>query len=174
MIKMLAADKPYRIVTYCCDYAVEVTDIFYAAVHSIDPKVYSLAQQSAWATLPINYRQWAKRLSVKKPFLLLIEEQVVGFMELDDDGHIDCAYVHPHFQQQGVGSLLLTYIINHAQGMGLPVLYVEASMLAKPLFEKFGFKIVRQQTAWRNGLAFVQYVMQRNISFKVKKGKYNA
>ncbi|MGJ8582201.1 MAG: GNAT family N-acetyltransferase [Psychromonas sp.] len=132
-------------------------------MHSISIETYSLAQQAAWAPSPINYQYWATRLSGKKPFLLLSENAVIGFIELESDGHIDCAYVHPDFQQQGGGEFLLTYLIEHANSLRLPLLYVEASLIAKPLFIKCGFKVIKQHTIIRNNQPFIQFLMQKKM-----------
>ncbi|MDN2663062.1 GNAT family N-acetyltransferase [Psychromonas sp. 14N.309.X.WAT.B.A12] len=155
--------KNYQIVTYCSARAKEIIDLFYLAVHSIDPNIYSVAQQYAWAPTPINYQKWFDRLSNKRPFLLLINDKVAGFMELESDGHIDCAYVHPDYQQQGVATHLLLHLVMCAKQSKIPALYVEASIIAKPLFQKLGFKVIKSQTVNRNNEALIQYLMQKQL-----------
>jgi len=126
------------IIEYSSNRAREVTDLFFMSVHAIDSSIYSEEQKIAWAPSPIDYLFWEKRLELKRPYLLLINNQLAGFIELESDGHIDCAYVSPIFQRKGVATRLLKHVINEAKNQKLERLYVEASIVAKPLFERFG------------------------------------
>lgn len=47
----------------------------------------------------------------KKPLIALIENRLVGFIALDADGHIDCAYTLPDFQGQGMASALFEHLL---------------------------------------------------------------
>lgn len=96
-----------QIIEYSSNRAKEIADVFYQAVHSIDSSIYSEEQKRAWAPSPIDYEKWKKRLEIKRPYLLLINDHIAGFIELELDGHIDCTYVLPNFQRKGVASTLL-------------------------------------------------------------------
>lgn len=152
-----------KIIEYSSGWAKETTDIFYQSVHSIDSSIYSEEQKKAWAPLPIDYGKWQKRLELKKPTLLLINEQIAGFIELEPNGHIDCTYVSPYFQKIGVASTLLEYVIKLAKNSGIDHLYVEASIIAKPLFEKFGFVIENENKVIRKKVLLVNYSMRLKI-----------
>lgn len=84
-------------------------------------------------------------------------------MELDPDGHIDCAYVSPLFQRQGVASALLKHVIGVAKKQNIKQLYVEASIMAKPLFESFGFVIKHENQVVRNNIVLLNYTMVKTI-----------
>lgn len=152
-----------KIIEYSSNRAKEIADLFYMSVHAIDSSVYSEEQKNAWAPSPIDFAAWEKRLKHKKPYLLLIDDQVSGFIELESDGHIDCAYVSPMFQRQGVATALLTYVIEVAQKLGIEQLYVEASIVAKPLFEKFGFLTQHENKVVRNDIVLINYTMTKNL-----------
>lgn len=87
-----------QIRTYQPQDADAIADLYHAAVHAIDPTVYSKEQQEAWAPTPPDKVFWKERLAQKQPFVAWREGRIVGFMELEADGHIDCAYTHPAFQ----------------------------------------------------------------------------
>ncbi|MBL4910758.1 MAG: GNAT family N-acetyltransferase [Alteromonadaceae bacterium] len=148
-----------EIIEYSSGYAKNVADLFYSSVHAIDSSVYSEEQKNAWATSPIDYVAWCRRLDQKKPYLLLINQQLAGFIELESDGHIDCTYVSPKFQRKGVATALLKYVIGRAQKLELQQLYVEASIVAKPLFEKFGFVVKKENRIIRNEIVLCNYSM---------------
>ncbi len=142
--------------------ANEIADLFYSAVHHISPEIYNKKQQDAWAPPP-DYEFWKARLEQKQPFVALINNRVAGFIELDADGHIDCAYTHPDFQRQGVASQLYQYLLEQAYEQKLNRLYVEASLVAKPFFEKQGFTTVQQNKVNRNGEILINFSMEKWI-----------
>ena len=150
-----------KIIEYSSCRAREVAELFYSSVHSIDPNIYSEEQKAAWAPRPINYNKWLVRLGVTRPFLLIINDQVAGFIELEPDGHIDCTYVSPDFQRKGVAKALLNHVIGVAKDANVEKLYVEASVVAKPLFESFGFTVQRKNKVIRNKVVLVNYSMHK-------------
>ncbi|TPE53417.1 GNAT family N-acetyltransferase [Maribrevibacterium harenarium] len=148
---------------YSPDKAREVTNLFYAAVNGIADDVYSPQQKAVWAPEPVNYAAWAARLAQTQPFLAICAGAVVGFMELEADGHIDCTYTHPEFQGRGVASMLYAYLETEAIRKGIGRLYVEASIVAKPFFSKLGFTEVKQNTLQRQGVELVNYSMEKQL-----------
>ena len=155
-----------EIVEYTSERSNEIANLFTKAVHEIDDAIYNKAQKNAWAPQPIDYNKWEKRLARTKPFILLINNQVAGFMELEVDGHIDCAYVHPNYQRQGVASSLLKHVIELAEKTDLKELTVEASIVAKPFFEAFGFVMKNQNKVIRNGVVLINYSMLMKNSYE--------
>lgn len=158
-----AMNTAMNIVEYSNSYSKEVTDVFYQSVHAIDNGLYSLEQKSVWAPYPIDYQKWQTRLRLKSPYVLLINERIAGFIELEDDGHIDCMYVLPKFQRRSVGSELLKYTIHKAKAQGITQLYVEASLVAKPLFERFGFVCKQKNRVRINNVVLENYTMTLRI-----------
>ncbi len=153
-----------EIQTYSEKWAGQIADLFYQSVHAIDPVVYTPAQKEAWAPSPVDYAHWRARLSTKKPFVAIIDNQVVGFIELEADGHIDCTYTHPDFQGRGVASALYDYLLAESKAAGIRRLYVEASLIAKPFFEHRGFVLVKQNEVRRNGVSLINFSMEKYLS----------
>ncbi|ASP38512.1 histone acetyltransferase [Bacterioplanes sanyensis] len=150
-----------QIHAYQAHYVDALVDVFCRAVHQIDERIYSEQQKRAWAPIPADKAFWQRRFATTKPFVALLYQRPVGFLELDAQGHIDSLYVDPDLQQQGIGRLLLTHAIDHAKQQPLPQLTVDASRCAKPLLEQQGF--VEQHTQMRRscGTMLVNHVMQK-------------
>lgn len=146
---------------YADAYAVEIAELFHQSVHAIDASVYTPEEKEAWAPTPPDYSFWAERLKVKQPFVAMLDGSVVGFMELDADGHIDCAYTHPHFQRKGVASALYRRVLEVAQASALTRLYVEASWVAKPFFAYHGFQEVQKNEIERRGVTLINFTMEK-------------
>ncbi|KUI97568.1 GNAT family N-acetyltransferase [Vibrio sp. MEBiC08052] len=153
-----------KIQTYSPEWAREIADLFYQSVHAIDPAIYTPEQKAAWAPAPVNYELWSERLSIKKPFVAIIDNHVAGFIELDSDGHIDCTYTHPNFQGIGVASSLYEHLLSQAKEVGMTRLYVEASLIAKPFFERRGFTVVKQNEVQRNGESLINFSMEKHLN----------
>lgn len=122
-------------------------------------ELYTSNEKEAWAPTPPDYETWEKRLEKKQPLVGLLDNRVVGFIELEIDGHIDCFYVHNKYQNCGIGSSLLEKVIQVANKNGLNSLYTEASIVAEPIFKKFGFVRQRRNRVKLNGQILVNFSM---------------
>ncbi len=73
--------------------AMELANLFHDSVHAIAPEIYSNEEKEAWVPTPPEYTDWKLRLTKKQPFVAIKQNVIVGFIELEDDGHIDCLYI---------------------------------------------------------------------------------
>ena len=86
---------------------------------------------------------------------------MVGFAELEGDGHVDTLYVHHGFQGRRIASRLLARIEAEARRLELSRLYTEASITAEPFFRRRGFLVVRPQLVEVRGRTFRNFVMEK-------------
>lgn len=150
--------RPYRE-----NDARAITELFHDTVHSVNSRDYTQEQLAVWAPHEIDYEHWRRRLGEKKPVVAEINGKIVGFAELDPDGHIDCFYVHKDYQRRKIGQRMLDGIIGNATEMGIRKLYSEVSITGVPFFEKNGFWMVKENTVLRNGIPLVNYVMEKHL-----------
>jgi putative acetyltransferase len=143
--------------------AREIAELFHDTVHSINRRDYTREQLAVWAPHEIDYEYWKRRLGEKKPIVAEIDEKIVGFAELDPDGHIDCFYVHKDYQRRKIGEQMLDRLIGSAKAMGIRRLYAEVTMTAVPFFEKNGFGMIRKNTVLREGVQLRNYVMEKHL-----------
>ena len=139
--------------------ADEIANLFHDSVHSIVSDRYRAEALEAWAPTPPDYAFWRERLCVKRPFVALRAGRIIGFVELEDDGHIDCFYTHKDYQRQGVGKGLYVHLLSVARSRGLSSLHVEASEIAKPFFEREGFRLEKTNRVERGGQILTNYSM---------------
>ncbi|AMV16696.1 GNAT family N-acetyltransferase [Planctomyces sp. SH-PL14] len=138
-----------------------VAEIFTSAVHEIASQVYTPEQCLAWSAREVNYEHWRKRCELKRPFLGIVDGEVAGFLELDPDGHIDCAYVNPRFQRRGVVTELVQHAVTTCLDLGIARVYVEASICAKPMFEKLGFETTSEDFVRIRDIELLNYRMEK-------------
>lgn len=145
-----------------------IAEIFFRAIHEIACDEYSPEQCHVWSGTQPNPEHWKTRCERKRPFVAVVESQITGFLELDPDGHIDCAYIHPDFKRRGIMTHLVRHAIDTAFSRNLPQVYVEASICIKPLFEREGFEVISDAGVDISGIHLQNYRMElRNP----KKGK---
>jgi ribosomal protein S18 acetylase RimI-like enzyme len=140
-----------------------IMNLFYETVHKINIRDYTPEQVKAWTGEKMDYEFWHKRLQMKLPYVAEKNGEIVGFAELEADGHIDCFYCHYQYQHQGIGSKLLKHLENIAKSQENQRLYAEVSITAKPFFQKHGFTVVREQQVERRGVLFTNYLMEKNL-----------
>ncbi|MFM7408619.1 MAG: GNAT family N-acetyltransferase [Cuspidothrix sp.] len=140
-----------------------IMTLFYDTVHEINIRDYTQEQVSAWTMEGMNYEFWHTRLKAKLPYIAEYNNEIVGFGELDDDGHIDCFYCHSKYQRKGIGSKLLIHIETIAKLRELHRLYAEVSITAKPFFENYGFTVVKEQQVERRGVFLTNYLMEKYL-----------
>lgn len=139
---------------------VAIATIFTRAVHEIGRQDYSAAQCLAWSGRQPNPRHWEKRCELKQPFVSLVGDEIAGFLELDPDGHIDCAYVNPDYQRRGIMTSLVKLAEEVALSRGLPRVFVEASIGARFLFERLGFRVLREREVAIGAVRLRNYEME--------------
>ncbi|MBF2003494.1 MAG: GNAT family N-acetyltransferase [Synechococcales cyanobacterium M58_A2018_015] len=147
--------------------ATAIAQLFHDTVRTINRRDYSAEQVAAWAPDDLNFRDWATVCAQRWTYVAETAGQIVGFAELEPHGHIDCFYCHKDFQGQGIGRRLYEAIEAKAQELELRQLDVEASITAKPFFQRLGFVVVTPQQVTRRGQTFTQtftnYVMTKRI-----------
>ncbi len=150
--------RPYR-----PDDRDRLIDIFRGAVRHVAIRDYSLAQVRAWAPDSIDAEAFGRRRADKPTFVAIIEGEPVGFSDLEPDGHIDMLFVHFRHQSRGVARILLEHVEALARRENMPRLYTEASITARPIFERHGFRVLARQTVAPDGEAMINYRMEKPL-----------
>lgn len=147
------------------DDAPAVADLFYNTILNVNVGDYSADQVKAWAGPAPVPEMWERRINedrgTRRTFVARTEVGIVGFADLESDGHVDMLYVHHEYQACGIATALLGRIEAEARRLGLRRLYAEASITAEPFFRGRGFSMVRPQVVEVRGQKFRNYVMDK-------------
>ncbi len=142
----------------------QIVALFHGTVHAINRGDYTQEQVDAWAPARIDQAAWAAQFAGRCTFVAEEDARIVGFADLESDGHIDRVYCHKDRQRMGIGTMLLVAIEDEARRGGLTRLSVEASITAQSFFERRGFRLIAEQAVVRRGVAFVNYRMEREMA----------
>jgi putative acetyltransferase len=133
--------------------AKRCADIFRASVEELTADDYDADQRQAWASRADDEDAFAARLAGALTLVAVIDGAVVGFASLKGADEIDMLFVDPEFARQGAGVALVDALTRLARSRGAKRLTVEASDVARPLFERQGFiaqkrNLVRKGDEW--------------------------
>jgi putative acetyltransferase len=134
--------------------------IYADAVRSVGPTAYSPDQVKVWSAFAGEMNFSAFILTVNT-YLAVIDDQVVGFCGIADDGHVASIYVRPGWFGEGIASRLLSAALRlHPEPISGRY-YAEASIFSLPLFERFGFRQTGSEQADRYGVTLERFLVER-------------
>lgn len=136
----------------------EMAALFYQTVHSVNAKDYTHEQLDAWATGTVDLAAWDRSFLANYTLIAVAGGTIAGFGDLTAAGYLDHLFVHKDFQSQGVATILCDRLESH---FPLPRLTTQASVTAKPFFEKRGWRVVREQRVERRGILLPNFVMEK-------------
>jgi putative acetyltransferase len=150
---------------YQRDDAAGVADAFYRSVREVAVSDYTAEQVQAWVPQRWDAEREHQRSGDGRLVLVAADErsQVVAFIDLEPDGHIDRLFCAPEAAGRGIASQLYDGIETAAREQGLGRLYTEASELARPFFERKGFVVLERQDKILRGVPIHNYRMAKTL-----------
>lgn len=145
-----------RYVTEDLDAVIEV---FQRAIREVASRDYNPAQIAAWST--VDRDAWEPWRLTRPTWVATDGACVVGFSDLEADGHLDMMFVHPDYQGMGVATLLLRQVAAAAIEQGLKRIFTEASLTARSFFEKRGFVVDAEQVVGKRGAWMTNFRMHK-------------
>ena len=136
--------SPIVVRDYRAQDAPTLRDVFVQAIRVTARAYYSEAQVRAWAAGEFDPVIWQARMDGIQPFVAEVDGRVAGYADVQADGYIDHFFVHPDFGGLGVGRALMEQILARARSQRLHSKVIHA---ARGFFEKFGFRVVRTDSA---------------------------
>ena len=141
----------------------KVADLFHGAVHTICAADYNEAQLNAWAPDGMNLPELENRLAVNYTVVAENDGIVVGFGNTDGQGYFDCLYTHKDYQRIGVATSIADDIEKRLSDKGELVVITDASITAKPFFEKRRYIVLEKKVVECRGQYFINFTMQKAL-----------
>ena len=150
--------------SYHASDAPALGEVFHRAVREGASHRYNRAQVEAWAPHAPNGPKWETRLAEADTVVALEGETRVGFMNLDESGYLDLAFVLPEQMGQGVSDMLYAVLESRARARGVTRLSTQASLMAEPFFARQGWQVVRRQEVEINGVVLKNAWMEKILA----------
>ena len=135
--------------------------LFHTTIHTVNAADYSPAQIQAWSPADRDPIAWRARMQSVKPFVAVIDDEIVGFSDVQDDGLVDFMFVAHDRQGRGIAAALMQEVERRARLLGLESLYAHVSATAKPFFSRRGFAVENEQRVVINDVELTNYLMRR-------------
>jgi L-amino acid N-acyltransferase YncA len=119
--------------------------LYHDTTHIINGKDYTPEQCERWAPAIADMPNWTERIRATNPFVAEDNGRILGFAELEQDGHIDYFYCDHEHQRRGVGSRLYEALEIEARRLKIRRLHAAVSVTAKAFFIRMGFRVVAEQ-----------------------------
>jgi putative acetyltransferase len=160
---MAASQNGFSVRRYEPSDAQATIDIFLRAIREVASKNYSPEQIAAWAKVD-DADVWAQYRASRPTWLALDDSKPIGFTDLKSDGCLDMMFVSPDYQGKGVASLLLATVENAARKQGFQRIFTEASLAARPFFDRRGFVVVTAQQVEKRGQILSNFLMEKTLA----------
>lgn len=141
-----------------------VVRLFTDSVHELTAGAYDETQRFAWASRTPHLDTWRQRLESLETLVAEEGQDLAGFISYDDDGTIDLVFTAPNYARRGIASTLYHEAEQQLIAKGAKELRTEASVVAKPFFERHGFEVVDEQRVTVRGAQFLRYNMRKDLT----------
>jgi putative acetyltransferase len=150
--------------TYRIQDLSPVVRLFTDSVHELTAGAYDETQRFAWASRTPHLDTWRQRLESLETLVAEEGQDLAGFISYDDDGTIDLVFTAPNYARRGIASTLYHEAEQQLIAKGAKELKTEASVVAKPFFERHGFEVVDEQRVTVRGAQFLRYNMRKDLT----------
>ncbi len=139
----------------------KLAELFYQTVHKVNARDYTKEQLDVWASGKVDLEGWNRSFLEHITLVAEEEEIIVGFGDMDKSGYLDRLYVHQDRQGQGIATALVEGVERRAADYETRIFTTQASITARPFFEKQGYRVLRENTVVRSGVALMNFVMEK-------------
>ena len=140
--------------------------LFYQTVHIVNAKDYTKEQLkdytkeqlNVWAPDNINSLEWNESFLKNYTIVVIDNDEIVGFGDIDKTGYLDRLFVHKDHQRKGIASAICHKLEQSIKNMKITT---AVSITAKAFFEQRGYRIVKKQEVIRRGVRLINFLMEK-------------
>lgn len=141
-----------------------MAEIYIDAVCSLAPTAYSPEQVAAWSSWPrVEPEAFQSRLDREHTWVAEYDGVIAAFAQFVAPDHLDFLYTRGHYAGKGLARTLHERLEGIARASGAAILRTEASLLSRPVFRKFGYRVQSIEQVERLGQSFRRFRMQKRL-----------
>ena len=156
--------EPYRVRPGAPADFPGMADLMARSIRALGPERYTPEQVELWASAAHDGERF--RAMVERGLILVAEDgsRLLGFGAITPTGYLTALYVHPEHVRRGIGSTLLTRLVEEARQSGVHRIHTEASDFARGLLIQAGFQPDAEETVRRKGVILRRARMTLSLS----------
>jgi len=137
--------------------------VFRDAIERIAAADYSPAQCRAWAAHVDDEDAFGRRLGEGYTRVAEDDQGLVAFGQLHPADHVEYLYCHSRGRGRGHAAAILGELEAEARRRGQTILCSEASLTARPFFEKHGYRVLAEETVQRGAVGLRRFRMSKSL-----------
>ena len=151
-----------KVRSYRGEDASATLTVFVEAIAETAAVDYSPAQTSAWARPEQRtVVEWDRALQYRNSNLALLEAPIIGFSDVNSEGHIEMMFVTPRHSRRGGAPALLGHLHVYAHARGIRSLSADVSITAHEFFKKHRFTVTTTQHPMTAGMHRTNFRMTK-------------
>lgn len=140
----------------------QIIELFNNSIRNVCKNDYNQAQINVWAKTPetIDRNVWHQTFSQSNSWVVELDNKIVGFINIYNNGYLDKLYVDHKHQRCGIATLLC----DQAENIPTSQVNSDVSKTALPFFTNRGYKVQSEETKIINHVPILRYKMQKKIN----------
>lgn len=156
----------HRIRAYAARDAAALATLFHRSVEGLAQRAYTPDQVAAWSARGGTPEETHARCTDGRAVFVAVDarDRPIAFTDLEPDGHVDMLFCLPEAEGTGAAHAAYRAMEAHARSSGIARLFTEASELARPFFERQGFRVLRRRDFEIGaGVEIHNYAMEKRL-----------
>ena len=143
----------------------DIISLYLDTVTNVNIKDYSFQEIQAWINQGnISKEDFLSKFKSSKCFIAFNDSHLLGFINIFDEGYLDCLYVNKDYINKGIGTRLVIHAINYLKEHSImKLIYSFGSITSKNFFLKLGFVLKRENFVVKNGITLKNYLFEKEI-----------
>ena len=143
----------------------DIISLYLDTVTNVNIKDYSFQEIQAWINQEnISKEDFLSKFKSSKCFIAFNDSHLLGFINIFDDGYLDCLYVNKDYINKGIGTRLVFHAINYLKEHSITkLIYSFGSITSKNFFLKLGFVLKRENIVIKNKISLKNYLFEKEI-----------
>ena len=156
----------YRIRPFRKEDAGALANLAVRAIQTIGPRAYSSEQVGAWCARHGDAARYCEQARDGHLILVAVDQadHACAYVLLESGGHLDHLYCDPGHTRQGLAESLLAEAEIAARNEGTTRLFTEASELARPAFERAGYRVTHRRDFEVDGVPIHNFAMEKALA----------
>lgn len=141
-----------------------VGQLIFESIHGLAHLHYTKEQLHAWAPEPYAGDAAKMRFAGQLLFTASDDSGMAAVMTLTPHAYLDFAYTHPRSAGKGAASQAYSTLETYALAQGVQAITSDVSLVARPFFEKRGFKVLAEKFPVRNGVGLTNFNVRKDLA----------